>query len=533
MLTTTLVCGLFKLDNIGTVALGTVRNRKQDRVEPQVTKNNNLARLGTVPNAEKSRIIKGETMKLPNNRTIADCWLPTFENVAIEFIIDSLGKILCSAEIPNFKFEFREKEAIEFIENIMKQYTNSFKDSEYKEEIQARYERIFDIIKQKTNENSEQPVMVVKDYKKFFEYLRQAYERHIELYFQRMKDSTGFKSWEKNNFFELIWLRATPQDFNNPEEFLKKQAEMIKDTTFEKYDKETYLGKLECLNNHIITIKNGIARTWDENFRQMEITIYDKEHYTNKELWNRPHYSLPVIRYGIYEKDGRKICTIGSIQNKKNSSDEESLKKKIDREKYKVNKDITEEDIYKVEPKNIIALSVFINLLHKEGITDIEVPSMYVLDHEYHRKMNKYLLKEFKQEWTEVDFWDIEERQKREKYPEEYKKAFKEFSRTFGKQDLISEIKTERQLLTARRLIKHYQKANITAYPEEVDNYMHMQIPVVEDESQINGDLLKEFYNLVQTLDLEKQEYKENQEIPTVVHDNEVDNEWIEEFFSL
>ena len=208
-------------------------------------------------------------MKLPNNRTIADCWLPTFENVAREFIIDSLGKILCSDEIPNFKFEFREKEAIEFIENIMKQYTNSFKDSEYKEEIQARYEKIFDIIKQKTNENSEQPVMVVKDYKKFFEYLRQAYERHIELYFQRRKDSTGFKSWEKNNFFELIWIRATPQDFNNSEEFLKKQAEMIKDTTFEKYDKETYLGKLECLNNHIITIKNGIARTWDENFRQM------------------------------------------------------------------------------------------------------------------------------------------------------------------------------------------------------------------------------------------------------------------------
>lgn len=47
-------------------------------------------------------------MKLPNNRTIADSWLPTFENVAREFIIDSLGKILCSDEIPNFKFEFRE-----------------------------------------------------------------------------------------------------------------------------------------------------------------------------------------------------------------------------------------------------------------------------------------------------------------------------------------------------------------------------------------------------------------------------------------
>lgn len=470
-------------------------------------------------------------MKLPNNRTIADSWLPTFENVAREFVIDNLEKLLSSDEIPNFKFDFREEEAIEFIENIMKQYENSFKDDKFKEKIQARLKETIKKIKQKTNENEQTPVMIVKDYKNFFEYLRQAYERHIELHFQRRKDSTGFNRWEKNNFFEQIWLRATPQDFNNPEEFLKKQAEMIKDTTFEKYDEETYLGRLECLNNHIITIKNGIARTWDENFRQMEITIYDKEHYTNKELWNRPHYTLPVIRYGIYEKDGKKICSIGSIQSKKDSLEEEELEKKVNRQKYKINKDIPEEDKEKVEPKNVIALSVFINLLHKEGITNIEVPSMYVLDYEYHSKLNKYLLKEFKEEWTRVDYWDTRER--REKYPEEYKNAFKVFLKTFKKQDLISEIKTQRQLLTARRLLKHYPKAKITAYPEEIDNYMHMQIPVVKDASEINADILKEFYNLVQTLEIEKQKDIGTQEIPTVSQDSKVESEGVKDFFSL
>lgn len=472
-------------------------------------------------------------MKIQNNRTIADSWLPTFENVAREFVIDNLEKLLSSDEIPNFKFDFREEEAIEFIENIMKQYENSFKDDKLKEKIQARLKETIKKIKQKTNENEQTPVIVVKDYKNFFEYLRQAYERHIELHFQRRKDSTGFNRWEKNNFFEQIWLRATPQDFNNPEEFLKKQAEMIKDTTFEKYDEETYLGRLECLNNHIITIKNGIARTWDENFRQMEITIYDKEHYTNKELWNRPHYTLPVIRYGIYEKDGKKICSIGSIQSKKDSLEEEELEKKVNRQKYKINKDIPEEDKEKVEPKNVIALSVFINLLHKEGITNIEVPSMYVLDYEYHRKLNKYLLKEFKEEWTRVDYWDREKRQKREKYPKDYQKAYKNFMKMFRKEDLISEIKTERQLLTARRLLKHYLKANITAYPEEIDNYMHMQIPVIKDTSEINGELLKELYNLVQSLDIEKQEDQTNQEIPTPPQDNEVYNKCSEEFFNL
>ena len=103
----------------------------------------------------------------------------------------------------------------------------------------------------------------------------------------------------------------------------------------------------------------------------------------------------------------------------------------------------------------------------------------------------------------------------------------------FRKEDLISEIKTERQLLTARRLLKHYPKANITAYPEEIDNYMHMKIPVVKDVNEINGELLKELYNLVQALDIEKQEDPANQEIQTIPHKNKVDDKWIEEFFSL
>lgn len=468
-------------------------------------------------------------MKLPNNKTIADCWLPTYENVSREFVIDNLEKLLFSDELPNFRFDFREKEAIEFIENIIKEYVDGFKNTDYKEKIEQKYDKILEKIKQKTEGNTQEPVMVVSDHKKFFEYLRQVYEKDIELFFQRT-DFSGFNRYEKNNFFELIWLRATPNDFNNPEEFLKKQAEMIQDTTFEKYDEETYLGKLECLNNHIICIKNGMARTCDENFRQIEITIYDKEHYNNKELFNRPHYTLPVIRYGIYEKDNRKICSIGSIQDKSYEiGNEKNIKKKMDREKYRVNKDISKEDTSKVEPKNVIALSIFINLLHREGITDIEVPSMYVLDHEYHRKRNKYLLRKFKQEWTK-DLWG---REKREKYPEDYKKAFQLFLKTFRKQDLISEIKTERLLLTARRLLNHYPKANIIAYPEEMDNYMHLQIPVVNDENDINGDILKEFYNLVQTLDIEKQNDTSLQEAPVVTHDNEVDSKWIEEFLSL
>ena len=90
---------------------------------------------------QKQRIKRGKTMKLSNNRTIADSWLPTFENVSREFIIDNLENLLYSDEIPNLKFDFREKEAIEFIENTMIQYAKSFRDNEYEEKIKARLKK--------------------------------------------------------------------------------------------------------------------------------------------------------------------------------------------------------------------------------------------------------------------------------------------------------------------------------------------------------------------------------------------------------
>ena len=43
------------LETVALVALGTVCNRKQDRKELKVEYQNNLARLGTVPNAETNR----------------------------------------------------------------------------------------------------------------------------------------------------------------------------------------------------------------------------------------------------------------------------------------------------------------------------------------------------------------------------------------------------------------------------------------------------------------------------------------------
>lgn len=164
-----------------------------------------------------------------------------------------------------------------------------------------------------------------------------------------------------------------------------------------------------------------------------------------------------------------------------------NYQKKIDRKKYKANKNVPEEEIYQVEPKNILALSIFINLLNKEGITEIEVPGLYVLDYEYHEKRNEKMLSDFKVEWTE---------EKIKKYPDVYKRALYYFESSYKKEDLISQIKSERMLLTFRRLLYHYKKGNIKSYPGDIDSFMHLEVPIIKNKDDINGEIFKELYEL-------------------------------------
>ena len=101
------------------------------------------------------------------NRTIADSLKPTFENVTREFITNTLYKILFSEELPNFKFDFREDEAITFIEKTLQDYRNQFRDESFIKELEDKHKRIVQAIKQKFNDNITQPVMIISNYKKF------------------------------------------------------------------------------------------------------------------------------------------------------------------------------------------------------------------------------------------------------------------------------------------------------------------------------------------------------------------------------
>lgn len=426
-------------------------------------------------------------------KRIADSLKPTSDNVIRHFLVYTMNEILFGEDYPNFRFDFREPEAISYIKSFYQNYPNG------KEFFGDRFGNIVNML---TDESLRQdnitPVMVVNDYKSFLGNLRAYYEEIVEHYWKRSPYS-AFPVYEMENCFTDIWLRATPDDFNNPERFLEKQVMLAKDKTLEKYDEEVSFGAIEDFDNNILCVKNGYARTWDEAQREFQITIYDKEHYENKRMIYKPHYMLPVIRYGIYENDGKKVCYIGSVQNTLRVhpfASHEAVRKKVDRSKYSVNQGVPQEDIEGIEPKQIIALSIFFNILNKEGITDFEVPAFPVLDYDYHIKRNEKLLRDFIKRWTPEE---------QAEHPASYEEEKTYLESNYGNEDLVSKIKTERLMKTMSRMLQHYPNGEITSYPWDADSKMRFRIPTIKSKDDISGDFLKKLYGVV----IEKKQHED------------------------
>ncbi|MBQ8043181.1 MAG: hypothetical protein IJ272_03400 [Clostridia bacterium] len=414
--------------------------------------------------------------------SVSETLKPTFENVTNEFVTSTMYTILCNKAKTNFAMRFSEPEAMDFITDILHE---SAKGGEY---WKRKSEEILKTLGQNTTIDEDTPVMVVRDYREFFERLTELCAENVSQHFKRTGNSS-FPWYERTNCMEEIWLRMAPEDFNDPENFLKRQVEMAKDITFNKYDKLTCLGQSKSLGNNFVCIQNKVARTWDEASQEMEITIYDKEHYHNNNLRLKPHYTLPVIRYGIFEKDGKKVCRIYSIQTKDTNQEQNAVHKKVDRARYRVNQGVSQQDTEKVEPKNLMALSIFFNLLNQEGITQIEAQGVYALDYEFHEKRNKRLIKDFKERWTD---------EKKSEQPDMYLREKSYLDKSYGKEELISEIKTERFVKTFDRLLQHYPMGKVESYPTELDSNYHITIPKIKSKSEINGELLQEMYSLVE-----------------------------------
>ncbi len=402
---------------------------------------------------------------------------PTLENVSREFIIKSMTKIMYDKYYPNFNFIFNEEEAINYIEKVINYNININLDEKCKK-------LIIDLKNKKYNNIN--PCMIINDYKLFFNLLVDLYEKIIEYYFKDVNNrKSGFPQYEMRNYFSYLWLRMLPEDFNNPCLFLKKQIEMMKNESLSKYDREVIVGNMKSLGNNLLGIKNCTSESWNENSNEFRIRIYDKETYRADKYLNE-YFSLPLVRYGIYEKNGVKVCSIGSIQNTLQYYPEYYLHKMVERKKYKLNKNVDKE-YQDIEPKLLLSLSIFINVLIKEGIYDIEIPCLYTIDNDYHKRWGKQLINQFQERY----------KNKKDSFYEADKELIK---RVYKKEDLISELKCDKYIKLFERLIYHYN-FEIIKYPLELDGNLHIKLNKINN---INNEMLDEVNTLINNLDKDK-----------------------------
>lgn len=320
----------------------------------------------------------------------------------------------------------------------------------------------------KIDENGDTvPTIFVKDYKIFFDLLKQYCNKYIQL-----RKLDRFSKEDILDALRNIWLRAVSEDFNNVEAFLQKQVQMAEYKEDKRFRTEQEVEGIPFLEYQYLTIKSQPAQSYDENSLEFIFRLYDDAQHS---------IELPRIRYGIIEINGKKFCNIGSIQDKQRKRD-----KKLEKNRYKINSNI-DSDCLNVEPKNVISLILFISLMESMGIKYFQFSGLSILDYDYHELLSDVYMEKFKKLFPE-------DQQPRD--IEYYEKCLKERDRYYQQQDRILEQKTTGLYNLVNRVLKHFTNGEIIAFPFDADSHLTITIPDISKDC-INGTATEQLYSTV------------------------------------
>lgn len=364
----------------------------------------------------------------------------------IKFFIDNCFYDLLydENEMTNISFDFKEKEARAAINKIII------------ENIEVKINEKDKIFKAINNVDYNKPVVEINDYKLFFYSINKYVCTLYNTYMNNCYKDENRVLFTFQLILKYIWLRMTPEDFKNPENFFIKNIEMVENNTFDEYyNNDGILLKLD--DKYHVGVRNRFASTFDEENKEIELYIKSND--------NEKDY-LPVIRYGIYKKDGKTICEIGSIQTK-NHIDDTKLEVVNDYRR-ELNRKVPGELKQNVEPRKVLALILFIKLLQDNNIDEISIPSMYVLDYDFHYIMERIDDDVFNIHWTDYLI---------NLYRDEYEIELHKHLNAVNKVDIICNNKSTDYIKLFERLLYHLPDIKIIEYPGEVSNYMRISLP--------------------------------------------------------
>ena len=380
----------------------------------------------------------------------------TYDKHAVELIsyllVDRiLYKMLYDVfEYPKISFSFKEDEAKQYLIDLAMNNCH-FNDEEY-----IRYIIVSSIV----NVDYSNPVIEVSDFKRLFTLIYNIGRKYWN------DDRVVSYMTSIDNIFKMLIIRMTPDDFKNPEDFFERQYKILMDDTFDAYDAGLYFDKGKYLESvsfyEGLSLKGYNLRTSMNNecSNEFYFDVSDGTYF----------YSLPRVRYGIYDNNGVKTCEICSIQSKNVKNDkmyEDEFCKRLRLSRTSINKNVGDRELIDlIEPNKLIALILFIKLLYENGIFNISVPSMYVLDYGFHEQMDMVNKNVFR------STYGVHKIRNNEKYNREYK----ELLQKIGKAEFISKTKTTDFIHLFERLVYHFPDIEITNYPNEVSSYLNIRI---------------------------------------------------------
>lgn len=215
-----------------------------------------------------------------------------------------------------------------------------------------------------SNKNYLVPILIINDFDLFNNLLIQYVDMSLdfykdEFYFQEMdKLDDGF-FYKQKMVLCLLWSNATTNDFNSPEEYLRRRIDFMKNYMEEKIDlgfSNILKANLEC------TIFK------DRIYNETPNSIIFKAYLNDKV------YYFPVIRFGI----SNDTVYVYAMQKNKSFVNEETFSKKINRQLYKVNEafDISDKhhpNIMDVTSSFVVAGDLFVWLFNELGYEKFEI----------------------------------------------------------------------------------------------------------------------------------------------------------------
>lgn len=279
--------------------------------------------------------------------------------------------------------------------------------------------------KRENQNNPKAPTIIINNPTRFFELLTE-----ITNYWIAQKDKYWGGASPRATFIrdiKRLFLRMSPSDLTNIENFLELQLSFLKSNTLDEYIKKNIeIGEYEGYKLFCSKEENA---TWCETNDKMTFFLKSKD---------ETFYTLPSIYFATTDINNQTICYIYAIQNERDRHTD----KKIQRKLYKLNEGIENPD---VNLGSILSLKTFIDILKEQGITEIRVPKSQLLSYRYHELLSERTKKEFNETYSEEKLKEIYELPKWRmiRKLEEYEWQKEWYRRVVDKQDFIEKAKTE------------------------------------------------------------------------------------------